>query len=410
MRVAVVVFACLWSVSCFELERTRGLGEGVIHFRVVDGVGSPVAGAVVSVDGVARVSTSNDKGLVEVDSLSPGDQLLRVAVDDDADGSMDRAAIVSTGGIVRAEFTPSFSAPVSRLTADVLGDVVVTATGSLTGSVAGCALELCRVVVFREVLLGRLEPRSVDGVVEASAGVGVDGSFVVPDVAAGPVKVAAFSWPRPSSTEPQQQMIAASRDVSAVAVVDAVVSSGEAAAVELVLAQAQASVQGEIELGGEVDELERATGEAVFVAPQSIVDVDAALVGAITGPITAVDLPLGVFDVSVALDGGLGGSLLRAVAVPGVGRLVPIETQPVFGCRQFDGKDDCDGDGKNVDDDDDDDGDGQLDVDEPAGCRGPGLGTDLDQDCLCEPADPFPGCASNDPVACELVVPPDCEF
>ena len=411
MRVVVVFVGLLvvLSTSCFELERTRGLGEGSITLRVVDDAGEPVVGAVVSVDGTARVSTSDSLGLVAVDALLPGDQLLRVFVDDDDDGLADRAAVVTTGGVQRAEFsTGSFTAAVTKLSSDVLGDVAVAAVGSIEGAVTGCDVELCRVVVFREVSLGRLAPRDVAGVVEASAGVfDVDGSFSIPGVAAGAVKVVAFSWPRPLSTDPVQQMIAASKDITRFAVVDAVVVAGDVTAdVDLVLADVPASVATELEISGEPEELERAAGQAFFSAPETV--FDAPQIGTISGAISAIDAPIGVFNVEVNLDNGLGGLMRRAIAVPGIARLGPIQTGAFAGCRQFDGKDDCDGDGVNVEDDDDDDGDGQVDALEPA-CRGPGLGTDRDGDCLCEPADPFPDCASNDPVACELVEAPVCD-
>ncbi|MDP2339539.1 MAG: carboxypeptidase-like regulatory domain-containing protein [Deltaproteobacteria bacterium] len=413
MRVVVVSLLALLASSCFELPRSLGLGEGNIQFRVVDSAGGPVGGAVVSVDGVPRISTSNDDGLVSVSSLLPGDQVLRVSVDDDADGAPDRAAVVS-GGVLRVEFdTGPFTAPVSKLTTDVLDDVAVAAVGALEGTVAGCGADLCRVVVFREVKLGALAPRDVAGVVEGSAGVGGDGSWSIPDLAPGPVKVVAFAWTRPLSTEPNQQLIAASRDITSFAVVDGVVLSGDVAVVDAVLAAAPASVATDLELGGEPVELERAQGQAFFSVPQLTVDVDSELTGVIVGALSPVDVPLGVFDISVQLDNvdgdpGLVGFLARVIAVPGVPRLGPLAVGVVVDCRQVGDKDDCDGDGLNIDDDGDDDGDGQLDAEESAACRGPGLGTDLDFDCLCEPADPFPGCQSNDPIACELVAAPVC--
>jgi hypothetical protein len=333
-----------------------------------------------------------------------------VSVDDDDDGTPDRAAIVTTAGVVRADFgTGLFTQPVSKLTADVPEPVAVVVVGALEGTVAGCGADLCRVVVFREVKLGRLTPRDVAGVVEGSSGVGADGSWSIPDLAVGPVKVVALSWPRALSTEPNQQMIAASRDITQLAVVDSVVLTGDVASVDLVLEPVPASVSTDLEIGGEPETLERATGQAFFVVPQADVDVDAALTGTIGGPLSAVDAPVGVFDITVQFDEGVGGFMRNAIAVPGVPRLGPLATGAVVDCREINGSPDCDGDGKSVDDDDDDDGDGQLDADEPAACRAPGAGTDLDRDCLCEPADPFPGCQSNDPIACELVTPPVCD-
>ena len=406
--------------SCFDLQRTRDLGEGNITLRVVDDEGNPVPGAVVSLDGLARLSTSDASGLVKIQAVPPGDQVLRVLVDDADDvddpvddGVAERAAIVTTSGVARVDFSSgAFTAAVSKLTTDVLGDVVVVATGSVSGSVAGCDVDLCRMLVFREMSLGAVDPRQVAGVVEASVGVGADGTFLVAGIAAGPIKVVAFSWPRPDSTLPFQQMIAASRDISSFGVVDVVIVSGAAAlAPALVLAAVPTSVAAFLEIGGEPDDLallEREVGRANFLVPHIFVEVDSDLVGEIRAAVSAVDVPVGVFDVSVEF-GGSAGLMRRALAVPGVARLGPIAMGPVVPCRQVGEKDDCDGDGVNVDNDEDDDGDGQADSDEAAGCRGPGLGTDYDHDCLCEPADPYPRCQSNDPLDCALLEAPVCD-
>jgi hypothetical protein len=55
----------------------------------------------------------------------------------------------------------------------------------------------------------------------------------------------------------------------------------------------------------------------------------------------------------------------------------------------------------------DDDGDLQADVTEHPACYGPGLGADRDGDGLCDGQDPFPLCASNDPVECDPDRAPD---
>jgi hypothetical protein len=54
-----------------------------------------------------------------------------------------------------------------------------------------------------------------------------------------------------------------------------------------------------------------------------------------------------------------------------------------------------------------DDGDQQADVTENPACYGPGLGGDRDGDGLCDGQDPFPLCASNDPVLCDPDNEPD---
>jgi hypothetical protein len=141
--------------------------------------------------------------------------------------------------------------------------------------------------------------------------------------------------------------------------------------------------------------------------PQSELDVDVALTGAIDAAVNDVEVPVGLFDVRAQLDAGQTGLLRRAVGLPGMKALGPVEVALAVAseCPDVNDVRDCDGDRDT--EDEDDDADGQADADEP-GCVGAGLGTDHDHHCLCEPADPFPGCQSNDPVACDLVEAPDC--
>ncbi len=425
MRFFVVAAATLLLSSCFELERSRGLGEGSVRFVVRDSAGAPVPGAVVSVDASRRMATSDDNGVVVVGGLLAGDYLLRVGVDDDGDGGFDRSAIASASLAVVPVDTGVFTADEVRLTSVELGDVELVAAGSLTGSVSGCGDVLCRVIVFREVAIGS-SGRVVTGVVEAAAGVDGQGGWSLTDVGKGPIKVAAFAWPTPAETDPLQQMIAANRTISAVAVVDVDVGSGAVAEVALVLAPAPPSVATTLDVVGDVTVFERSGGQAFFLVPQSEdLDVDASRVGTLSAPQSQVEAPLGVFDVRVQIDGAVGGLLLHAAGVPGVATIGPVligglvdaeRLALVTTCSQVDERDDCDGDGVAGDDcdtadvegDADDDGDGQPDCEEAPACRGPGLGTDLDGDCLCEPADPVPGCASNNRVDCNLLTPLEC--
>jgi hypothetical protein len=163
-----------------------------------------------------------------------------------------------------------------------------------------------------------------------------------------------------------------------------------------------------------------------------------------------VDAPIGVVEIlfTSATEGATDGLLRGAVIVPEGFVQGPVEL-PVLadacvddnGTPDDPGDDarDCDGDGARglppptgTDDaawvacgacadafgvagagarcgdfDCDDDGDGQPDVTEPARCLGPAIGTDLDADDLCEPAeDPFPLCAADDLAGCPAAFSP----
>lgn len=413
MRFVVVglfFFVVAATSACFELPRSAGVTEGQVRFTVRDSAGAPVAGAVVTVDGAARLAVSNADGLVSLERLVPGDYVVRVAVDDDNDGTVDRAAIL-TGSIARTNIaTGTFTAPVEKLTSDLPADVTVAAVGNVSVTLTGCDVDdLCRAVAFRDVSVAR-DGHVVTGVVEVGARV-AGGNLQLVGVAPGAVRVAAFSWPRPVETDVVQQAIAAARTVDGFALGEVDVVSGDTATLALTLAATPASVSTSVELGGEPALFERPAGAISFFAPQTTTDVDAALAGTVTGVVSDVDAPVGVFDLQVNLDSGEGGLLAHAVAAPGVDNaLGPVELALAkdTGCTQTQAGPDCDDDGLGADNDEDDDHDGVADADEPAACRAPGAGADVDGDCLCDAADPFPDCASNDPVACDLAVIPDC--
>lgn len=407
---ALVLLAVCLAVcgsACFELPRSAGVTEGQVRFTVRDSAGAPVEGAVVTVDGAVRMTVSSPDGLVSLEGLVPGDYVLRVGVEDDGVAGFDRAAVL-TGSVERTVVQGQFTAPVEILTSDLPSDVVLAAVGNVSLTLNGCPVtHLCRAVAFRDVTVAR-DGHVVSGVVEAGASgrlVGVGGNLQILGLTPGAIHVAAFAWPRPVATAPLQQMIAATRDVSDFVVGDVDVVAGDTATLTLTLAPIAETVSTSLALGGEVADLERAAGEVSFDAPQAGVSVG---VGSVSGAIFNVDAPVGVFDVRAQLDAGLTGVLFHAVVVPGIVGIGPLEVSTASGCRRIDTDNDCDEDGVIAGEDDDDDRDGQPDAEEPADCLVPGLGTDLDRDCLCDVADPFPDCASNDPVACDLVELPDC--
>ena len=117
MRSVVVVASCSLCVAvffvggCFELERSTGTGEGKIRFVVRDSAGAPVAGATVFADGAERFAKSDENGNVSVEGLVAGDYVLRVGKDDDNDGVVDRAAVVTaTLAVVPFDKGPFISA------------------------------------------------------------------------------------------------------------------------------------------------------------------------------------------------------------------------------------------------------------------------------------------------------------
>ena len=151
---------------------------------------------------------------------------------------------------------------------------------------------------------------------------------------------------------------------------------------------------------------ERAPGQGSFFAPNTNTEVG---VGgaAIDGAVANVVVPVAVFTVSAAIDSDGEFGVVSVVGVPDMPAITfELANLKERACRKLNGDViDCDLDGDTADLDDD--GDGQDDADEPA-CARLGAGTDLDRDCLCDPVDPFPDCASNDPLDCTVVALPDC--
>lgn len=403
--VGVLVGGTVGLAGCQPLDRTRGLGEGGLRARVVDGAGAGIAGARLSVLGMPRLGTSDSLGDVVVGGLVPGDLAVRVGVDDDGDGVDDRAAIAGVAAIRLAEI----GGLIRRTTFD-LGDVVVEATGEVAGTVGGVLDgELARVVAFRVLRVG---DRDVALPIEAAAGVDVDGAFVLRGLVPGPVTLVAFVWPKATSTQPLQQQIAASRPTR-FARID--VDVGQADVALDVATAVPLSVPVTLTLGG-VLAPDRNDGLADFLVPHTTTPVAPTLTAPLAGltedtATLAVSAPLSVFDLAVQLDSGAAGTASLLIALPDTA-LLPVAIGLDVACPTLDGVDgtsDCDGDGVEDGVDEDADGDGVIDAIEPAACVGVGRGVDDDADCLCGLADPFPGCASNDPLDCTPAAPIDCD-
>ncbi len=434
------------------LARSSDVGSGAVLFRVVDDTGAGVAGAVASVDGTLAMATADDDGHVALRRLRPADLVVRVDVRG-PDGSLVAGAVVADAGVALAPIVRSaFAGAQTGLTSQLHGDVVVRPVAALSGhvDVAGCAPGTCRVVVARRLELGTRTKRAVLGAVEASAAVADDGSWSIAGVVPGELVVVLLHAPRPTSAGPVAAAVAASRP-DAFAVVD-VSLDGTTSSHDVALPALQGlppTTTLAVELAGDVGDPARAAGLVAFLAPSTNVDAvddvtEFADLGDATPVVASLAAPTGLFDLSVQLDDGVGGRVRGVLALPGLPPPAPVvlgafdvcdvtaadhdcdgdgeagdrdddddndgiddvdEPRP---CNALDPERDCDGDGRPASVDDDDDGDGQPDAAETAPCRGPGRGVDVDGDCLCEPFDPLPACASNDPAACAIDAPVVC--
>jgi len=356
--------------ACFDLERASGFGEGEIRLAVVDATGAPVVGARVAIEGARQAAVTNDAGLAVVGGLVVGDYAVRVLVDDDGDGIPEAGAVRGEASIRLAPLRG-----VERLTTFELPTTTLVATGSVAGTVTGCGVgEICRVVAFRHITLGTAGGRSREVAlpIEGNAGVDVDGSWRIDGLLPGTVTVVATAYTKSVATQPLQQLIAASRPLR-FAVSDVEVGANGVALV--VDTDVPASVTATLEVAAGPDDLERLQGDVDYLVPGTGTDVSPGLRGAFAGlsvavPTVEIDIPVSVFDLSAQAD-GVVGQLAAVAGVPGIGTLLPV----VLGLPAVD----------------------------DTGC------VDVDEDCLCDIVDPFPGCASNDPVECTPAAPIVCE-
>lgn len=416
MQVRAVVVAAVVSAlvpGCFELERLEALRDGDIRVEVTDENGDPVVGARAFAVGTGRVGISDDAGVVVVGPMPFGDYVVRIDLDDNDDGLADRGVYTQ----VLSSIINDSSSNVARVTSFDHGVVVVGDSGSVAGSLAGCDVtEICRVVAFRTVA-GETLPIEGTGVVAG-------GVWRIDGLLAGDVELAAYAWERPLSTAPLQQLIAATRPTR---VAHASGSVGDDDVV-LTLEAAPASTTAAIDLRDAQADL---AGTANYLVPSTTTFATVAnLSGNVPGANVAI--PVGVFDLTVQVD-GRGGRLDGLVGVPGLSAPFVSVATGSFDCIASDGRVDCNGDDSSdvvdlngngehdlgdVDldndgiadsEDPDVDGDGIDDDDEPTACRVAGRGADRDHDCLCDAIDPLPDCQSNDPVDCAAVVAPVCD-
>jgi hypothetical protein len=419
--VVVAVTACsLGATSCLELDRVDDLGAGDVRL-VVEQDGAVVDNAVVRALS-ARVTVSDANGAAQLHALPVGQWPLVITVDDNDDGVADAAAIDA-----RPVLNDVGTAVTSDFTGFDLGTVELVATGSLAGTAPSCAAEeLCRVVVVRTVT--DAEGAAFTMPVEASVGV-VAGAWRIDGLAAGTVSVVTFAWDRGAL----QPLVAATRPTRFGVVEANVGDTGVVAVVDTAAAVATTTLAFRAAEGV----LERASGEANYFVPTATTTATAdgasSTIAQLSAdaPSSSVQVPAGLLDVRVQLDIGVG-ALFNVVVVPDGAPLVAV-TIGTSTCSVIDDGVDCNGDGNNdatdldgsgtidladvdldhngaVDSADADlDHDGVADSTEPTACRVPGVGADRDADCLCDLVDPFPDCAGNDPLACDVVVPAVCE-
>ncbi len=440
-----LVLAGLFAGCVLPTDRTQDLGDGEIHGAVKREDKSPAKGALVHVAGSDRVTRVDDAGAFVVRGLVPGTWVLSITEDDEGDGVAERAALVpvtlALAGIPRNLTDGCTGAPPQAVTSFLLGDVTLAPTVTLRGTVtlgAAASGDFARVVVWRDVDVGG---EAHAGPIEGAAGVGADGSFAVAGIAPGPVHVAAFAFDPLEGADKPLFFGVADADAADANVAVTVDQSARTAADPT--RQQTTPVQIDTQWNVPATPAVQLT-LATFLAPDGDTEV---LPPDGTGwdldeqtHAFVLDAPIGVVDIAFesATDGAVGSTLRGAVVVPGVAVLGPLEL-PVLAdpCVVDGGGRDCDHDGvpglalpDNPDvvqqyhacaascgaafgadkagavcdgdgSDCDDDGDGQPDVTEPVQCLGPGRGTDLDGDGLCEPAsDPFPSCADNDPATC----------
>lgn len=446
-----LVLASAFAGCVFPTDRTDGLGDGEIHARALRADGQPASAALVSLPGSSRVTAAAEDGTFVLMGLVSGRWLVRVIEDENGDGAADRAAYVPVD-LTRAPVPKNLSdgcagAAVNVVTSVLLGDVTLEDTGAISGTVRldGGALgadERARVVIWREVE-GYATP------IEASAGVDLNGDYRIDGVLPGIVHVAAFVFDALQGPFKPKLFTVDDVKVSAGETLFAALLAGEPALLQggdARLAGTQIEMQWTLPDPAAVDIV-----QASFTTPSAGADLRPPDTNGFSVTASAraiiVDPPVGVVEILLtsATEGAADGLLRGAVIVPAGAVQGPVELPLLSDPCAVDSARDCDRDdipGLPLPDSDtdpawvacaaacagafgadsaralcgdidcDDDGDGQPDVTEPARCLGPGVGTDLDADGLCEPAeDPFPFCAAPNLAGCPAAfVPPPSRY
>lgn len=387
----------------YTLDRNQDAPPGSISGRAVDADGNPIPFAKVGIMGSGITLRANDVGIFRTDGLREGSWTLRITQDIEADGFIDRGAVLQT--TITAQLHPGDVEP--RLVSVALGDVVLLGVGQVQGTVQldGQPQPGSRVVVER--MVGEGATATAVGV-EASV-TAEDGTFVVENLLPGIVRLAAMT------TIEGADFVSPSRLVTVDAATDTRLSLQPAEGTRFVRintapAPAAADAVAVTLTGLEVTEtfaglsLDAPVGGAWNVAiDNETAELRGVLLGQVVPPgdDTLVWGPVGLSsdDEQCARIGELRDC--DRDSFPGLpqlqrnldGSLPPDELVIWQACGTqcaVVGTESCEAAGTTYDCDDD--GDGQADVTEPPECYGVNLGTDLDGDGFCDPLDPHPGC------------------
>lgn len=449
-----LVFGCY-----YELPRTEGLGDGELRGRAVRTDGTAVPSARITVVGAPRAAEATDDGSFAVRGLTAGPWVLLFAADEDGDGTADLAArvvaVLENAAIPKNATDGCTGTPPEVPTSVLLGDIVLAPTRSLTGSVqiddgAGARdLEGSeRALVVRtsaSTPTDDADALTLQGAVEAAAGVAADGRFTLRGLRDGDaIDLAVLVFDAAEGPSAPTFYGIAHR------------AAGDEEDVPLLADSAAPAATGvQLALAGPFTDVEVGTVSFERPAGGDVATPDGTLQRAENDGFAGylvVDAPVGLYDLGVfptadtadLTEGVLRGALVLPLGASS-GVQGPIVLATADPCLDAAGARDCDHDGRPtlaapdepgaVADwaacaaacattfgpdgdgatcsvgggaiDCDDDGDGQPDVTEPPHCLGPGRGTDLDGDGRCEPAeDPFPWCASDDPAACPVPFSP----
>lgn len=451
MRKVLLVVAAL-SAGCFVLDRHDPLVPGSIQGRAVrrDLADEPAKFSLVSSPNAGTVRRASQDGTFVVRGLAEGAWALRFVDDADGDGIFERQAVRAVRIAVVADGAGQ------RLSGIDVGDVRLDGTYALSGGVVATgvpdvaagpppATVVAKVYALRSVdvedFRAAAETGSVILGVEAEASVDDEGRFLFPALGTGDVQIVGAIYER-GDDGVQGELIGLSAPVAASSTAGEDVDLGDGAvdvAYDDALVGATRDVQLAIAPAPESATIRFVTQDRVDVIDEQQREAGTGLV--------SVAAPIGVSVVEVEDEEGRFGVLQAQLLLPEA--LDPATGPPTWGpvllhdelpCGA-DG--DCDGDGVPglplfdpdlaADDEEqalwvacgaqcagafgeeggdavcevdgerfdcEDDGDGQADVTERIACYGVGLGTDRDQDGLCEPGqDPFPHCAENDPAA-----------
>jgi hypothetical protein len=448
MRLFPILAFTLCCGGClFDFERGLELGPGDVQGRALRGPTEVAPYAQVAPSGTGRMLRTDAAGEFVVRALSPGGYTIRLSDDANGDGWPERVAERAFAISVQ-QHSSFFETAENKATYVLLGDTelgpVVQVSGEVTRN--GQAQGGAKVFVWgRRTLQGALlgdgleqTELTVDAEAEASAGTDADGRFRFRALAAGELTFVA-TW-LDAETGEEHFSEPFSLDAAAGSTIDVADLSLSLGVMQSPPPADPIERDVQLELSPEPEgtltiRLERAdipaeertahhTWEQTTPASRQVV----------------IRPPLGAWRVSVVDDAQRSVFTSVHLAPPGNDPILwRLHLDTVDPCDvDDDGLRDCDGDDliglpelETWDDpevastwapcadtcgglfgdelleascevggetyDCDDDGDGQPDVTEHFRCYGLFLGRDLDGDGLCDPEDPYPQCAANDP-------------